>query len=29
MFRIDMKHIVEPGTSFADFSLALTRNWPK
>ena len=24
LFRIDMKHIVEPGTSLADFSLALT-----
>lgn len=25
LFRIDMKHIVEPGTSLADFSLALTQ----
>jgi glutamate-ammonia-ligase adenylyltransferase len=25
LFRIDMKHIVEPGTGLADFSLALTQ----
>jgi len=25
LFRIDMKHIVEPGTSLGDFSLALTQ----
>ena len=25
LFRIDMKHIVEPGTSLTDFSLALTQ----
>ena len=25
LFRVDMKHIVEPGTSLADFSLALTQ----
>src|SRR5262249_4633708 len=25
LFRIDMKHIVEPDTSLADFSLALTQ----